>query len=399
MPSNVRNGGLLRFLVIAAMSFLTLVDLFAAQAILPSLAAAYGVGPGAMSFAVNAATIGMAASGLAVALIARRLDRRQGIWISLALLSVPTALLSTMPDLTTFAGLRIAQGTFMAAAFTLTMAYLAEQCSAEDTASALAAYVTGNVASNLFGRLLSATVADHLGLEANFLLFALLNLAGAALAFLSLSRTAPMAAVAGGSGSALRAWLTHLADPALRSAFGLGFLILFIFIGTFSYVNFALVGEPLALSPMALGLVYFVFLPACFTTAMTGVAVGRLGTRPVLWGALITAGLGLPLLVAGRIIPVLTGLALVAVGTFLAQAVATGFVSRAATTDRGAASGMYLTSYYLGGLAGTAVLGVVYDRLGWSATVAAIAASLMIAGLLARFLTLAGDRSVPALAA
>ncbi len=83
----------------------------------------------------------------------------------------------------------------MSAAFTLTMAYLAENSSGSDSASALAAYVTGNVASNLFGRLMSAAVADHLGLSANFAIFAALNLAGAAIAFAALRRTSPMRAM------------------------------------------------------------------------------------------------------------------------------------------------------------------------------------------------------------
>ena len=95
-----------------------------------------------------------------------------GIVVSLALLSIPTALLATAPDLATFTALRVAQGVCMSAAFTLTLAYLGEHCSAGDAAGALAAYVTGNVASNLFGRLLSAAVADHLGLAANFYVFA-----------------------------------------------------------------------------------------------------------------------------------------------------------------------------------------------------------------------------------
>ena len=64
---------------------------------------------------------------------------------------------------------------------------------------------------------------------------------------------------------------------------------------------------------------------------------------------------------------------LVGVGTFFAQAVATGFVSRAATGDRGAASGMYLSSYFAGGLVGTALLGQAFDRFGWAACVAGIA--------------------------
>jgi predicted MFS family arabinose efflux permease len=54
---------LLRSLVIGLTAFLTVVDLFATQAILPSLAKAYGVSPAAMGFAVNASTIGMAVAG------------------------------------------------------------------------------------------------------------------------------------------------------------------------------------------------------------------------------------------------------------------------------------------------------------------------------------------------
>ena len=57
-------------------------------------------------------------------------------------------------------------------------------------------------------------------------------------------------------------------------------------------------------------------------------------------------------------------LGLIAVGTFFAQAVATGFVGRAAQIDKGAASGIYLASYYLGGL--VAIGGVsVFVTLGW----------------------------------
>ena len=70
----------------------------------------------------------------------------------------------------------------MASAFTLTLAYLGEECSATDAGGAFAAYITGNVASNLIGRLMSAALADHLGLATNFYVFAALNLAGAAAA-------------------------------------------------------------------------------------------------------------------------------------------------------------------------------------------------------------------------
>src|SRR5262249_43191271 len=124
----------LRSLVIGLIAFLTVVDLFATQAILPSLATAYAVGPAAMAFAVNASTVGMAAAALAVAFFSRRLNRRLGVLASLALLSVPTILLSVAPDLMVFTALRIAQGLLMATAFSLTLAYLGEECSAIDAA-------------------------------------------------------------------------------------------------------------------------------------------------------------------------------------------------------------------------------------------------------------------------
>ncbi|UYN94824.1 MAG: MFS transporter [Enhydrobacter sp.] len=383
---------LLRAFTIALTAFLTVVDLFATQAILPALTASYGVTPAAMGFAVNASTIGMAAGGLAVALFGRAIDRRRGILTSLALLSLPTALLATMPDLPLFTLLRILQGLCMSAAFALTLAHLGEHAGAADTASAFAAYITGNVASNLFGRLFAAGLVDHFGLAANFWVFAALNLSGAVLVWFTVERTPPMKQMDMSHGPALTSWLSHLANPALRAAFAIGFLILFAFIGTFTYVNFVLVGEPFGIGMMMLGAVYLVFLPSVITTPFAGRVAARFGTRPTLWASFAVAALGLPLLLASSLAALLLGLALVAVGTFFAQATATGFVGRAATSDRGSASGLYLASYFLGGLAGTAALGLAFDRLGWTATVIGIGLSLVLAALLATRLIAAGHR-------
>ena len=391
-------SGVLRAFTIGLTAFLTVVDLFATQAILPALTAAYGVTPAAMGFAVNATTIGMALGGLAVALFGRSIDRRRGILLSLAILSLPTALLATMPSLPLFTLLRIVQGLCMSTAFALTLAYLGEHTSAADTASAFAAYITGNVASNLFGRLLAAGVVDHLGLAANFWVFAALNLGGAVLVWFTVERTPPMRQTDMSHGSPFSSWLAHLANPALRAAFAIGFLILFAFIGTFTYVNFVLVRPPFDVGMMMLGIVYFVFLPSVVTTPLAGRAVARFGTRPTLWVAFAVAIAGLPLMLSTSIGALLLGLSLVAVGTFFAQATATGFVGRAATVDRGSASGLYLASYFLGGLSGSAVLGQVFDRFGWTACVVGIGLSLVLGAAIALRLTVDRAASAPALA-
>jgi len=375
-------GALISTFVIGVTAFLTVVDLFATQAILPALAAKYGVPPSAMGVAVNATTLGMALSGLGVALFSARIDRRAGIMWSLFLLSIPTLLLAQAPDLATFTILRVCQGVLMAAAFTLTLAYLGERCSMRAAAGAFAAYITGNVASNLVGRLLAAGLVDQFGIATNFYVFAALNAAGGVLVFFTI-RSARRAGAPMMTPAPWTAFATHLANPALRTAFAIGFLILFSFIGVFTYVNFVLVRAPFSVAMMSLGLVYFVFLPSILTTPLAGRVVQLFGARTAIWFGLAVAMLGLPLLLSDHLSLVLTGMALAAVGTFFAQAVATGFVSSAATADRGAASGLYLASYFLGGLAGSALLGQLFDRVGWAAAVAGVGVALVLASALA----------------
>jgi MFS transporter, YNFM family, putative membrane transport protein len=174
-------------------------------------------------------------------------------------------------------------------------------------------------------------------------------------------------------------WAFHLRSPRLLAAFGIGFCILFAFIGTFTYVNFVLVRPPFVTGPMELGFVYFVFLPSVITTPLAGRVIGRLGTRATFWASFGLAGAGLPLPLAPSFPAVLSGLILVAV----AQAAATSYVSRTAISDRGSASGIYLSCYFFGGMVGGAALGQIFDHYGWSACVAGIGASLAIAALLA----------------
>ena len=366
-------------LLIGVIGFLTLVDLFATQAILPSLAVAYGVTPSEIGVAANATTLGMAIAGLLVGAVSARLERKRAITLSLLMLAVPTCLLAFAPDLTTFALLRITQGLFMASAFTLTLTHLAERCERR-TAGALAAYVTGVVASNLIGRLTAAFVAGQVGASSSFLFFAALNVAGAALTGFALHRNAPEIT---SSGSRFWvAWIGHLSNPALRRTFAIGFLILFGFIGVFTYVGFVLMRSPHMLSMGALGLVFLVFAPSMLTTPAAGRVTDRFGPNVTVPASLAVALLGLALLLVPNLLAILAGMTLVGIGTFFAQAVATGHVGRIAEGDKAAASGLYLSAYYCGGLFGAAAIGQLFDGFGWFAAVAGVFVALGLAAIL-----------------
>ncbi|MDP9423000.1 MAG: MFS transporter [Pseudomonadota bacterium] len=368
-----------RSLLITVIGFLTLVDLFATQAILPSLAAEYGVSPSEIGVAANSTTLGMAVAGLLMGAFSARIERKRAILLSLLFLAIPTAALAYAPDLTVFSLLRITQGLFMASAFTLTLTHLAERCE-HRTASALAAYVTGVVASNLIGRLTAAFVAGLVGATSSFLFFAALNVAGALLIAVALHRNEPEAMT-----RRVRfwtSWFRHLSNPALCRTFAIGFLILFGFIGVFTYVGFVLMRPPYALPMSALGLVFLVFAPSMLTTPAAGRITNIYEPGLTVPASLALALVGLVLLTLGSLPLIVIGLVLVGVGTFFAQAVATGQVGRIAQGDKAAASGLYLSSYYCGGLVGAAVVGQLFDRFGWNAAVAGVFAALGLAGLL-----------------
>src|SRR5258708_13397792 len=122
-------GVALRSFVIGLTAFLTVVDLFATQAILPSLTRHYNVTPAAMGFAVNASTMGMAVAGLVVGFFSQHIDRRLGIFFSLPFLAIPTTLLAVAPNLTVFTIFRIAHGPCLASAFAPPLAHLSPHSS------------------------------------------------------------------------------------------------------------------------------------------------------------------------------------------------------------------------------------------------------------------------------
>lgn len=369
---------------VALIAFLTLIDLFGSQALLPLLVEEYGVSRAAMGFAVNASTLGMAAASLAVAMFARRIDRKRGIWICLALLSLPTMALGLTDDLTTFTLLRVLQGVFMATAFTLTLTYLSEECTITAAAGAMAAYITGNVASNLFGRLLASEFAALFGLAESFFAFACLNLIGAVVAFLYIGSTSGPRPAGEQTERVIDAWRTHFADPRLRATFAIGFLLLFVFVATFSYANFVIAAPPFSLPQGWIGVVYLVFIPAIFTTPAAALAVQNFGTRASFGVAMGVTLIGLALLLTSTLALVLLGLTLIGAGLFFAQGVATAYVGRTARADRAAANGLYLASYYLGGIVGALVIGQVFERAGWTVAVAVLIAATVVAGLLGR---------------
>ena len=150
---------------------------------------------------------------------------------------------------------------------------------------------------------------------------------------------------------------------------GMGFTVLFSLVGVFTYANFYLARTPFNLTPAELGSIFFVYLLGCAVTPLAGRFLDRHGFRPT---ALLSFGmcLGGVLLTLSRCLAlVVAGLAVFSSGIFVCQSAATVLMGQVAGRARSAAAGLYVTFYYAGGSAGTALTGWFWLQGGWPACV------------------------------
>jgi YNFM family putative membrane transporter len=151
--------------------------------------------------------------------------------------------------------------------------------------------------------------------------------------------------------------------------------------GVFSYIDFRLEDPPFALSPAAIGLIFVLWvMGAAGPTA--GRLAGRVGWRPVAAGALAVAASGLTLSLVPVLAVVVVGLALVTLGNFSCVTAAQLGVASATDRDRGLASAMYFSVYYLAGAVGGYVPGLAWEAWGWIG-VWALAAGAQVTGMVA----------------
>jgi len=168
--------------------------------------------------------------------------------------------------------------------------------------------------------------------------------------------------------------IAHLGNPRLLAIYAVGFGVLFNFIAIFTYVSFHLAGPPYYFSPTLLGALFATYLAGSFSVPWVGRAVMLFGRRRFVLGIIglwIAGGL---LLLAPPAAAIIVGLTICAACGMLCQAISTGYVITTAKEGRSSAAGLYASSFYIGGSAGSFLVGLVWQAYGWTGCVVTIIA-------------------------
>jgi YNFM family putative membrane transporter len=181
-----------------------------------------------------------------------------------------------------------------------------------------------------------------------------------------------------------------LGNRALMAACLTGAGLFFSFMGVFSYIDFRLERPPFSLSPAVIGLVFVLWIMGA-AGPLAGRLADRHGWRAVALGGLLLCAGGLTLSLVPVLGVVIVGLSLVTLGNFSAVTAAQLGVAGATDRDRGVASAMYFSGYYVAGALGAYVPGLAWERWHWTgvwamalAAYAIGAAALIAAARLAR---------------
>ncbi|HRV94649.1 MAG TPA: MFS transporter [Anaerolineae bacterium] len=258
--------------------------------------------------------------------------------------------------------IRFGQGLLLPAAMTSLMTYLSGASEGQRLQRNMSIYVAATIVGGYAGRLLTGLTAEYVGWRYFYFALTVLLLGN----FVALGWLKKEMAVKTGRPNP-RIILDTLRSGDYLKIYGIIFCIFFVFSSFLNYLPFrltALWGHP---SESMIGFMYSGYL--------VGVVISLISPRLVIaFGSAINAiivgliGFTLILLVTMTTNTwLLFNALLVFCGSmFLVHSVAVGLVNRLARENKGMVNGLYVAFYYSGGVLGSYLPGLIYERFGWS---------------------------------
>jgi len=361
--------------------FCAFLNLYAPQALLPSLAHEFGVGAATISTIMTASTLAIALTAPFTGAVADVLGRKRVITAAMIVVVIPSVLVALAADVHQLVVWRFIQGLLLPPIFAVMIAYIGDEWPPSEVTGIAGIYTAGASFGGFSGRFVTGILSDLIGWRAAFLTLAAFTLIGAVGMALMLPKERKFVPSVGLASSIVQ-MLRHLQNPQLLAIYAVGFGVLFNFIATFTYVSFHLAAPPYNFSATLLGAIFVTYLVGVVAAPTAGRAVGHFGRRAFTVCIIAIWICGIAITLAPSVAAIMAGLALCAGCGLLCQTVSTGYVTMIATEGRSSAVGLYVTSFYFGGSVGAFVPGLAYERAGWAACVALVAVMLVIMGLI-----------------
>ncbi|RKD75540.1 YNFM family putative membrane transporter [Sinobaca qinghaiensis] len=363
---------------LGAASFLIFANLYYPQPLLPMLSEEFQVSEVASSLIISIPLIVLGITFFVYSALSDAFGRRNILFISMILGIAGTILISMAPSFGWLMAARVFQAAALAGIPVAAMAYLSEEYSKKAMTVAVGIYISANSFGGMSGRVASGIIADASDWQLAFIIMAGVSVGIGIFVWFMLPESTQFTAKPFHFKTTLQNNWMHLKDKKMALAYIIGGLHFFVFIGVFNFITYLLNGEPFFVSATILGLLFLTYGAGTFSSTLAG-------KMAQVWNQTSCMLIGIALMAIGIVLTsvpsfpvILIALLTLSFGFFFVHSSSSSWVTRHAVQAKASASGLYLTSYYLGGGLSSVYFGWLWPSFGWPGVVTGAAAVLII---------------------
>jgi len=357
--------------VIHLVTILTISALYAPQPLLPVIVASFGVSQTTAAALTTVSFLPLALAPLAYGPLLERFDPLRLLRWGVLLLALSEGAFFLAGRFEALMLLRLIQGLLIPALLTAAMTYLSQTSATEKVSRTMATYIAATIVGGLLGRICSGLFASLWGWRSSFLILGV-SLVAAWVLLARLPDARPPRQAGHGSWRRLPGVLRV---PLFRRVYLMVFCFFFAFAAVMNFIPFRLQEISAAADELRIGLMYSGYLMGVVTALNAVRLVRRFGSeRAVVCGGLTLYLAALLLLLIPKIACLFVAMFLFCGAMFLVHATAAGWLNRLSRESKGTVNGLYVASYYGGGMVGSFFPGFVYQSHGWPGFVAVLAA-------------------------
>jgi YNFM family putative membrane transporter len=334
--------------------------MYSTQAILPELSDAFDVTPAEAGLTVSVLVVALAVGSWIWGPLSDRIGLRRSLTLASALLVIPAAIVPLAPTFELLLVARAAEGLVMPGLLT--------------------------------GRLGVSLLTGAFGWRVALGALALLPAAAAIVVRRSLEPD-PRPTHEQAAGPAAR--MVLLRNRTLIGATAAGASLFFGFVGVFSFVSYRLEATPFSYSPTVASLIFILWIFGAIGPA-AGQLSGRVGWRRVAGVSMLIALSGVVFSLSDALPLIVLGLAMFAGAMFAGVTACQLGVASSTTENRGFATAVYFSVYYVAGALGGYFPGLAWQSQGWGG-VAGLSIAVLAVGL--ALLVITSPRSAEAVRA
>ena len=368
-----RNQSIIVYCTIVAFAIL-----YEHQPLLPLLAGEWNRPLSDVALLTTVTMIPLALAPLIYGYFLERISSRRMLISGSSLLLVTQAVLSTAPGYDWFIVLRAVEGLLLPAIFTSLMTYTSASGGSIHSRRNIGFYIAATIIGGYCGRAVTGLVTDLFDWQTSFWMWSVMALI-AVVSLLKLD-TDPRGRLVKISLPEIRKLIRK---PVNREGLAAAFLLFFVSAAMMNFLPFRIFELEPDITTGAMSLVYTGYLVGAVISVFSTRIIRLFGSeRRTLLTAVLVYISGVFLFMSEQLAMLYFAMLVLMAGMFSIHSVLSGFLNHLEASRKGMINGLYVSSYYSGGVLGSFLPGMLYQSQGWAAFCLLLVGLICLLGLM-----------------